>query len=205
MGSFTVESSRLAYEGIFTRIRVDDVRMPDGTVRQREVVEQTPAVAVIPLNDDGQVTLLRQYRHPLRRRILEAPAGKVDVEGEEPVATAQRELAEEAGLAAGSWELLACFHNSGGWTDERTLVYLATELHEAAPADGFQAEAEEAEMEILRIPLAVALGMVHSGDITDAKTVIGLLLTARVRPAEAGDSGVGAAEPPRMREDIVPP
>ncbi|MGH8910084.1 MAG: NUDIX domain-containing protein [Egibacteraceae bacterium] len=182
MGSYTVESSRLAYEGIVARVRLDDVRMPDGAVRQREVVEQAPAVAIIAIDGDGLVILLSQYRHPLGGRLVELPAGKLDVEGEEePLAAAQRELAEEAGLAADSWELLTYFHNSGGWTDERTLVYLATGLRETPPPAGFQADAEEADLEILRVPLAAALGLIRSGEITDAKTMIGLLLVAQER------------------------
>jgi 8-oxo-dGTP pyrophosphatase MutT (NUDIX family) len=181
MGSYTVESSRFAYEGMMARVRVDEVRMPDGVVRRREVVEQVPAVAVIALDGDGHVTLLRQYRHALRCRVLETPAGKLDVEGEEPWAAARRELAEEAGLVADTWELLARFHNSGGWTDEYTLIYLATGLRETAPPDGFHSEAEEADIEIVRVPLNTALELIRSGDITDAKTVIGLLLVAQER------------------------
>lgn len=111
--------------------------------------------------------------------MLEVPAGKLDVEGEEPLAAAQRELAEEAGLAAGTWDLLTRFHNSGGWTDEHTLVYLATDLQPAARPHGFEAEAEESDMDVLRMPLDDAIRLVRTGEITDAKTVIGLLLALR--------------------------
>jgi 8-oxo-dGDP phosphatase len=186
MASYEVESSRVAHEGILTRVRVDDVRMPDGNLKQREVVEQTPAVAVIALDEEGRVTLVRQYRHPLRDRLLEAPAGKLDVDGEEPEAAARRELAEEAGLAASRWELLVRFHNSGGWTDEHTLVYLATGVRQTEPPDGFAPEAEEAEIEIVRLPLTDAVSRIASGEITDAKTVIGLLLTQRRVDAAVG-------------------
>ncbi len=153
--------------------------MPDGAVKRREIVETAPAVAIVALDEDGCVTLLRQYRHPLRRRMLELPAGKLDVDGEEPLAAAQRELAEEAGLAAQTWSLLTSFQNSGGWTDEHTMVYLATDLRQVAPPDGFEAEAEESEIEILRVPLAAAVKRAQTGEITDAKTVIGLLLASR--------------------------
>ncbi|MGH8900506.1 MAG: NUDIX domain-containing protein [Egibacteraceae bacterium] len=152
--------------------------MPDGRLARREVVEQTRAVAVVPLDDQARVTLVRQYRHAIGKRLLEVPAGKLDVEGEDPAAAAQRELVEEAGLAADGWEFLIEFHNSAGWTDESTLLYLATGLHAASPPDGFEAEHEEAEIEIVRVPLHQAVAMIRQGELTDAKTVIGLLLTA---------------------------
>jgi 8-oxo-dGTP pyrophosphatase MutT (NUDIX family) len=176
VGSYEVVSSRMAYEGVFARVRVDEVRMPAGEVKSREVVEQTPAVAAIPLDRDGHVTLLRQYRHAVGARMIEAPAGKLNVDGEAPEEAVRRELAEEAGLAADHWDLLTQFHNSAGWTDEYTLVYLATGLRDADPPGEFTAEAEEADIEILRLPLAEAIGRIGTGDITDAKTVIGLLL-----------------------------
>jgi ADP-ribose pyrophosphatase len=176
MQSYEVVSSQMTFEGVFARVRVDDVRMPDGEVKQREVVEQTPAVAMLALDGDGLVTLLRQYRHPLRESILEIPAGKLDGDGEAPEEAARRELAEEAGLAAEHWSLLTCFYNSSGWTDEHTFVYLATGISQVDPPDDFTPEAEEADIEIVRLPLAEAVGMISSGEITDAKTVIGLLL-----------------------------
>lgn len=181
MSGYFVESSRVVHEGDFSRVRLDDVRMPDGAVHRREVVEHPGAVAVVPLHADGQVTLLRQYRHALRTRMLEAPAGKLDLEGEAPEAAARRELAEEVGLAAEHWRLLICFHNSAGWTDEHTYVYLATGLRQVAVPHGFIAQAEEADVELLRVPIEGAVAMIHSGEITDAKTVIGLLLTAQAR------------------------
>src|SRR3712207_4766857 len=106
MGTYEVKSSRVAYRSAFLHVRVDEVVMPDGTVRRREVVETQPAVAVVALDDQGVVTLVRQYRHPLGKRVLEVPAGKLDVEGEEPLTAARRELAEETGLEASRWELL---------------------------------------------------------------------------------------------------
>ncbi len=164
--------------------------MPDGAVKRREIVETAPAVAIVALDEDGWVTLLRQYRHPLRRRMMELPAGKLDIDGEEPLAAAQRELAEEAGLAAQQWDLLTTFQNSGGWTDEYTLVYLATGIRQVAPPDGFEAEAEESEIETLRMPLADAVRLVQTSEITDAKTVIGLLLGLLFNPREGYCAGM---------------
>jgi 8-oxo-dGDP phosphatase len=178
MPSYIVASSHVVHDGVFVRLRVDEVWMPDGHLARREIVEQTRAVAAVPLDDQGRVTLVRQYRHAIGSWMLEVPAGKLDVEGEEPVAAVRRELAEEARLAADRWEFLIEFHNSAGWTNESTLVYLATGLHEVSPPDGFKAEHEEAEIEIVCLPLDEAVAMARRGELTDAKTIIGLLLTA---------------------------
>jgi 8-oxo-dGDP phosphatase len=172
---FEVESSAVTHEGHLSRLRVDRVRMPDGSSAEREVVEHPSAVAVVPVDDDGAVVLLRQYRHPVGDYLLEIPAGKLDVEDEPREATARRELLEEVGLQAEALEELVTFHNSSGWTDESTTIYLATGLREAT-AEGFTAEAEEADMDVVRVPLADAAGMALRGEVPDAKTLIGLVL-----------------------------
>jgi 8-oxo-dGTP pyrophosphatase MutT (NUDIX family) len=177
MPSYTVASSCVVHDGIFARVRVDEVRMPDGRLALREIVEQTRAVAVVPLDDQGRVTLVRQYRHAIGKRMLEVPAGKLDLEDEDPTAAARRELAEETRLVADRWEFLVEFHNSAGWTNESTLIYLATDLHESEAPDGFEATHEEAEMETVCVSLNEAVTMIRRGELTDAKTVIGLLLT----------------------------
>ncbi|HEX2029504.1 MAG TPA: NUDIX hydrolase [Nitriliruptorales bacterium] len=158
--------------------------MPDGSVGEREVVEQPDAVGVVPLAGDGTVLLLRQYRHPFGEYMLEIPAGKLDREGEDPQEAAARELTEETGFVADRLEPLFSFRNSAGWTDEVTHLYLARGLsNEGLPAD-FTPKAEEADMEVVRMPLADALAAVRDGTISDAKTVIGLLLSAG--PAGSG-------------------
>lgn len=177
-GWFETIERTVAFEGVFATVRVDRVRMPDGTVAEREVVEQDDAAAVVPLLGDGTVILLRQYRHPFTDYVLEIPAGKLDKAGEGPEATAARELIEETGYRAGTLERLTTFRNSAGWTDEVTTVFLGTGLtHEGVP-DDFDREAEEEDMEIVRLPLDEAVTEVRAGTITDAKTIIGLLLAA---------------------------
>ncbi|MPZ88277.1 MAG: NUDIX domain-containing protein [Nitriliruptorales bacterium] len=151
--------------------------MPDGSVAEREIVEHPGAVAVVAVDDDGRVILLRQYRHALRDYVVEVPAGKLDEDGERPEETARRELIEEVGLDAAELTELVHFHNSSGWTDESTTVYLGTGLREAS-ADGFAPKAEEADMEVFRLPLGEAVTMAQRGEIVDAKTLIGLLLAA---------------------------
>lgn len=174
---FSVESSRSAYDGALSRVRVDRVRMPDGAVVEREVVEHPDAVAVVALDGDD-VVLLRQYRHPVGRELLEIPAGKLDEPGESPSDAAGRELVEETGLAPEGLEELLTFHNSAGWCDEATTVYLAPAVHAAAAPEGFAPHGEEAHMQVVRLPLSEALERARRGEITDAKTVIGLLLAA---------------------------
>jgi 8-oxo-dGDP phosphatase len=177
--AFEVEETAVTHDGQLSRIRVDTVRMPDGQTADREIVEHPNAVAVVPLADDGTVVLLRQYRHPVGASLLEIPAGKLDVEGEDPTEAIRRELLEETGLAADEVEELATFHNSAGWTDEQTTLFLARGLHPADKPEGFAAEAEEAHMEMVRMPLAEAVAQAERGAITDAKTLLGLLLVAR--------------------------
>lgn len=149
-------------------------RADDGVEFERDVVHHPGAVAVVPLHDDGTVTLVRQFRAALDGDLLELPAGLRDVEGELDERTAERELIEEAGLAAARLELLVTFHNSPGYCDESVSVFLATGLREV---DHDRQGIEEQHMTLERLTLEDALDMVRDGRITDAKTIIGLTLT----------------------------
>ncbi|HVM19182.1 MAG TPA: NUDIX hydrolase [Egibacteraceae bacterium] len=179
MTGYEVRSSRVTHDGVLSTVRVDQVVMPDGDVAEREVVEHANAVAVVPVEADGQVVLISHYRHAVGRRLLEIPAGKLDVDGESALEAARRELTEEVGLVAGEMRPLLHFYNSSGWTDEATTVYLAGRLAQGKADSGFTAEAEEADLQVVRMPLTEALSAVDDGTICDAKTVIGLLLAAR--------------------------
>jgi ADP-ribose pyrophosphatase len=189
---FPVDGSEVTHEGVMVTIRIDRVAMPDGAVAAREVAQRPNAVAVVPLTDDGEVVMLRQYRHPVGGYELEIPAGLLDVEGEPEDEAAQRELAEEISMQAGRLRRLTRFWNSAGWSDEATTVFVGTQLRSATPDNGFVAQAEEADMEILRLPLHDALDRVRDGRITDAKTVIGLLLVGeRERSEPVGGDRLG--------------
>lgn len=181
----TVTASDLVYDGHLSRVRIDSVRFPDRTESTREVVEHLNAVAIVPLHDDGTVTLLRQYRHPLRGEVIEIPAGMRDVADEPAERTAHRELAEEVGLRADVLTPLATMANSAGWTDELTSVYLATGLTGGGAPDGFTSQAEEAAMTVVRLSVEEALAEVVAGEHADAKTLAGLLLTDRARRLDA--------------------
>ena len=159
---------------------------PDGTTFERDVIRDMGYVAAVPLLDDGRtVMLVRQYRGPVDQELLEIPAGLRDQPGEAPEATARRELEEEIGRRAVDLELLAHVHQAAGISDEDGWIYLATDLTEV-PHD--RHGAEEQAMTIETIDLAAVPAMVADGRLTDAKTVIGLLL---VRERLAGGPPAG--------------
>ena len=145
---------------------------PDGEEHDRTVVHHPGAVVVVPVDGDDAL-LVRQYRVAVEGEILELPAGKRDVPGEPPAETAARELEEEIGHVAGRMELLCEFFNTPGFCDEYSYLYLATELEETARN---AVSAEEAHMQIERVPLDRVEAMIASREIVDAKSIIGLLL-----------------------------
>lgn len=146
---------------------------PDGTEFSRDVVRHPGAVAVVPVTSRGTALLVRQYRGPLDRALLEIPAGTRDVDGEDPEQTALRELTEEVGVTAGELRLLATVHNSPGFCDEETLVYLATGLEQTTP---MREGPEERFIEVVEVPLDDVPDMIATHQLTDAQTVLGLLL-----------------------------
>jgi len=168
---------QLSEETLFEGWRISLVKAtfeaPDGTEFARDVVRHPGAVAVVPVTSDGHVLLVRQYRGPVDRELLEIPAGTRDVEGEAPEETARRELSEEVGVHAGELTLLATVHNSPGFCDEETLLYMATGLEPGEPSrEGH----EERFMEVLEVPIGDVAGLIAAGRLTDAQTIIGLLL-----------------------------
>jgi len=173
---FHAVREELVYESRLLRVARGTFRGPDGSEFERDVVHHPGWVAAVPVTDDGHVVCVRQYRAAVGTWLLEVPAGIRDVGDEPPEETARRELAEEAGLAAETMELVATVHNSPGFADERGQVFLATGLREV-PTD--RQGVEEDHMEIVRVPLADVHRLVESGEVTDAKTVVGLLLAAR--------------------------
>jgi ADP-ribose pyrophosphatase len=166
-------SSRRLYEGAVVRLRVDRVRMPSGREAVREVVEHSGAVVIVAVNGEGRVLLVRQYRHPTGRLLLELPAGTLDRD-EEPEACAARELEEETGFRAGRLQRLGGFFVSPGYSTEHIQVYLGTDL-EPGNAGGDDDE----EIEVLALPLAEVLRLVEAGELEDAKSLAALILYLR--------------------------
>jgi 8-oxo-dGTP pyrophosphatase MutT (NUDIX family) len=157
------------------RIALTEARFaaPDGSEFARDVVRHPGAVAVVPVTDNEDVLLVRQYRGPVDRELLEIPAGTRDVEGEPPHETARRELREEVGVQAGDIRLLGTMFNSPGFCDQETLLYLATGLRAGTPArDGV----EERYIEVVTVRLADLDELVERGVLADGQTLLGLLL-----------------------------
>ncbi|HMK97217.1 MAG TPA: NUDIX hydrolase [Acidimicrobiales bacterium] len=151
---------------------------PDGERFQRDLVHHPGAVVVVPYDDaTDEVVLVRQYRAPLDNELLEIPAGKRDVKDEPNQVTAARELAEETALAADRWELIGHFYNSPGFSDEESWCYLARDLREVP---GSRHSIEEQHMTVERHRLGDVLHLILTGEITDAKSIIGLLLAEAV-------------------------
>lgn len=167
----TVLSSRDVFEGAILKVETWRVRLPNGQEAGREIVLHKGAAAVVPVDHQGSVTLVRQHRVAIDEMLLEIPAGKLDFAGEDPFACAQRELEEETGLVAAKWQKLAHVVTTPGFCTERIALYLATELRQSSPhpdADEF--------LNIVRMPLSEAIAWVRQGKITDAKTCLGLLM-----------------------------
>lgn len=168
-------SDETVFEGRLINVSHMQVRLPDGRTAMREIVHHRGGVAVVPVDDDGMVTLVRQHRVALNEMMLEIPAGKLDTAQENPLLAARRELEEECGLHASSMVLLTVMVPTPGYLTERLHIYLATGLTPCVPhldADEFLA--------VERMPLSEAVQRVLRGELTDGKTALGLLLAERL-------------------------
>jgi 8-oxo-dGTP pyrophosphatase MutT (NUDIX family) len=178
------------YQGPIFQVHTDQVTMAGGHAVGRDVVENLGAVGVVALDEAGRVMLIKQYRHPLKQRIWELPAGLRDVDGEPLARAAARELAEEADLVAGRYDLLIDLHTSPGFTNETIRLFLARELTAVPDGERYRRTDEEAELETAWVDLDEAIAMVFRGEITNAAAVGGLLAAARAR-----DEGWAALRP----------
>jgi ADP-ribose pyrophosphatase len=165
------------FRGRVVELFVDTVREGE-TIYRREVVRHPGGACAVALFDDGTVALVKQYRHPPARFVLELPAGKLEAH-ESPETCARRELEEEVGVVAGSLVPLSEFYTTPGFCSERLWVFLATGLSETT-----RSHEDDEIIEVVRIPLSRALSMIETGEIDDSKTIIGLLLAARVRRSD---------------------
>ncbi|WP_282847580.1 NUDIX domain-containing protein [Microbacterium oxydans] len=171
-----VLESDLVYRGRVWDVRSDRVRYGDGDI-VRQYVDHTGAVAIVALDDEGRVLLIQQYRHPIRHRDWELPAGLLDVEGEEPLAAARRELAEEADLVAAHWEPLVSSWTTPGGNDEIIHVFLATGVSSADAAH--DREDEEADIRVAWVPLSDAVSAVLEGRMRNGILAIGVLAASQ--------------------------
>ncbi|QNI06927.1 NUDIX hydrolase [Mycobacterium kubicae] len=185
---FQTLSSETLYQGAIFALRRDQVRMPGGNVAKREVLEHYGAVAVVAMDDDNNIPMVYQYRHTYGRRLWELPAGLLDEAGEPPHETAARELKEEVGLQASTWQVLVDVDTAPGYSDESVRIYLATGLAEVQRPD---AHDEEADMTMRWFPIAEAAHRVLSGEIVNSIAIGGVLAayavvtgSAQARPVD---------------------
>jgi len=164
--------SRRAYDGRVISVRLDEVEMPSGRRVVYEIVEHRGAVVMVPVTDDSSVLMVRQFRQAVGRELLELPAGTIE-RGETPEACAQRELAEEVGQAAARWDRLITFFPSPGILTEEMHVFLARDLRPTS------AEREEEDLRVEAMSLREARRRIDTGEIRDAKSVLGILLTSQ--------------------------
>ena len=180
MSGFRRTGERTVHQGHIWKVVVADFEAPDGEPFVRDVVRSPGAVGVVPLivGDDGteSVVLVRQYRPSIEQEVWEIPAGMRDVPDEPPEQTGRRELIEEVGYESGSMTLLTSMHPSAGMTDSTTHVYLATELRQVERS---VQGPEEAASIVGIFTLSQVMAMIDSGEMTDAKSIIGLLMTER--------------------------
>ncbi len=164
--------SETIYTGLVFEVERDRLREDSGLELVREVVRHPGGAGGLPLFADGRIALVRQYRHPARRELLEIPAGRIE-KGESPEACARREIEAEVGVRVGQVEKLAEFYTTPGFCQEKLYIYLATDL-----TPGPQSLDHDEVIEIVHLPLAEAVRLVREGKIEDAKTIIALLLAA---------------------------
>lgn len=157
----------VVYKGSFLELHKDSVKTPDGTLTTREYLHHPGASMIIPMLENGQVILERQYRHPLRRTFLEFPAGKLNP-GESPLNCAQRELTEETGYKAAEWKKLGRFNNAIGYSDEEITVFYASSLEYV----GQNLDAGEV-LDLIKMPWQEVVQKCLNGEITDVKTIVG--------------------------------
>ncbi|MFI9647128.1 NUDIX domain-containing protein [Streptomyces sp. NPDC052040] len=196
-----IRATETPFTGKKTSVRADDVVMPNGAVARRDYQVHPGSVAVVALDEQDRVLVLKQYRHPVRHKLWEVPAGLLDIPGENPLHAAQRELYEEAHVKAEDWRVLTDVYTSPGGSDEAVRIFLARDLSEA---DGrrFEVEDEEADMELARIPLAELVRGVLAGDLHNTCLVVGVLSLVAARGGEGLDAlrPAGAPWPARPFE-----
>jgi len=202
--AYDVLSTTVHFSGRVISVRSDQVRMPDGKVATRDIVEHPGAVGVVALDDDDRVLMIRQYRPAVAAYLWELPAGLLDEVGESAADAAARELAEEVGIGARTWAVLVDAYTSSGMTDEAYRVYLARDLS-AKAIDFVAGPDEESDMQEEWVPLDDAVARVLAGEITNGLAAMGILATAVARAAGYADlRGVDSPWSARPLHSLTP-
>lgn len=179
--TWPVSSSESKYDSPYVSLRIDTIVDPSGDEHARAVVKPNGAIGILAIDEEDRVLLVQQYRHPVGRRLLELPAGTLDVHGESTATAAARELAEEADVVAEHWESMMHLLATPGYSTERWELFRATGLRAVPAAERTQREAEEADMAQWWLPFDDAVEAVLSGRITDAMTAAGILAAQVLR------------------------
>ncbi|AEY88496.1 ADP-ribose pyrophosphatase [Streptomyces hygroscopicus subsp. jinggangensis 5008] len=185
-----IRATDTPFVGNKTSVRTDDVVMPDGSVARRDYQVHPGSVAVLALDEEDRVLLINQYRHPVRHKLWEIPAGLLDVPGENPLHAAQRELYEEAHVKAEDWRVLTDVYTTPGGCDEAVRIFLARGLSDAE-GERFAAEHEETDMQHARVPVEELVRLVLAGDLHNNCLVVGVLSLVAAR----GGDGLDALRP----------
>ena len=200
--SWPILSHRIAAHGAISDFVEDEVRVPDGTTMVRQWVTHPGAVSIMAVDDHDRVAVVYQYRHPVAMRLLEPPAGILDVVGESALGAAKRELAEEAMLGADDWRVLVDFFSSPGGLQESLRVFLARGLHHVGRPDGFLVEAEESDMGLQWIALDELVDLAYAGRVQNPNMVTGTLALALARAQGRIDSWRPGDAPGPAREQF---
>lgn len=186
-------SGEKVFSGTIIDVEHWQVQLPDGKTALREIVRHIGAVAIVPLDENGNVTLVRQHRVSVDKVTLEIPAGKLNFKGEDSLEAARRELEEETGLHAANWQLLTRLNTTPGFCDECIVMYVATSLSQhIAHTD------EDEFIHLVKMPLSKAVQMVMNGDIQDAKTIAGLLMAQNLHYAYSNPGAFTVSSNKRM-------
>ncbi len=179
--SLEVASSSRVHHGLVWDVRRDEVRLEDGQTVTREVLVHTGAVGIVALDEHDRLLMVRQYRHPVRSYLWEPPAGLLDVDGEDPLDAAKRELAEEGHLRADEWHVLVDFYNSPGGSTEAFRCYLARGLHAIDEGERHEGDGEERDMPVTWVALDEARDLVLTGRLHNPTAVTGVLAASTAR------------------------
>ncbi|MER5526566.1 NUDIX hydrolase [Streptomyces sp. NPDC002677] len=181
-----IRATETPFVGNKTSVRTDEVVMPDGSVVRRDYQVHPGSVAILALDEADRVLLIRQYRHPVRQKLWEIPAGLLDIPGENPLHAAQRELYEEAHVKAEDWRVLTDLYTTPGGCDEAVRIFLARDLSEAE-GERFAPEHEETDLEYARVPVGELVRLALAGDVHNNCLVTGVLSLVAARAGDGLD------------------
>jgi 8-oxo-dGTP pyrophosphatase MutT (NUDIX family) len=183
--AWPVAESRPRYTSAYLSVRTDSIVDPAGEVHERVVVQPRGAVAVLALDEESRVLFVEQYRHPVGARLLELPAGTLDVAGESPLVAAQRELMEEGDVTAATWQEMLSLSSTPGYSTERWQLYRATDLSPVPHGERAERHAEEAGLEQWWMPLDEAVDAIFAGRIGNALAIVGVMSEVVQRSRES--------------------